>query len=71
MTAATWHTPKEKLPADGERVLCIYLGVYSPRVVAFWIDAGGMHHFGDQPITHWTELPPLPAVPDGDEWKYE
>lgn len=61
-----WRSVSKSHPADGQRVICKYAGVYNARIVTFWRDAGGNPHFGlpnesdgkgSQPATHWTPLP--------------
>jgi hypothetical protein len=61
-----WKSVSKSHPADGQRVICKYAGVYDARIVTFWRDAGGNPHFGipsepdgkgSQPATHWTPLP--------------
>lgn len=64
-----WISVKDKLPKDGDIVLCCYQGVYAYRVVSFWEDIQGLPHFGipsetdgkgSQPATHWMPLPEPP-----------
>jgi len=67
--AHRWIPVRERLPRDGQKVLCRYDGVYECRLCWFWIDSGGTHHFGyvseddgrgSQPATHWMPLPTPP-----------
>jgi len=61
-----WKSVSQSHPADMQRVICKYTGVYGARLVTFWRDNGGNPHFGlpnesdgkgSQPATHWTPLP--------------
>lgn len=56
-----WFDCREKMPKNGQRVLCKYEGVYGPIVASYWFD-GVNHHFGiganSQPATHWKPLNP-------------
>lgn len=66
-----WIPCTERLPEDGQRVICIYKGVYTERIVTFWEDIAGNPHFGtpsepdkrgSQPATDWMPLPPSPTT---------
>lgn len=61
-----WIKTSTKTPKDGQRVIVKYTGVYDARIVTFWMDAGGAHHYGhpnepdgkgSQPATHWMPIP--------------
>ena len=65
-----WIPVSERLPDEGENVICCYVGVYNFRVVTYWYD-GKNHNFGligepdgkgIKPATHWMPLPEPPEV---------
>lgn len=69
LIASAWKSVKDSSPAESQRVIAIYRGVYHHRIVTFWRDGGGNHHYGhpsepdgkgSQPATHWHPLPELP-----------
>ena len=73
--AQRWIPVSERLPDDGQIVLCRYAGVYENRVCGFWRDLGNVPHFGypgeadgkgSQPATEWMPLPPPPEETDNE-----
>jgi len=61
----------EGILQDGDLVLTRYEGVYGWRLVTYWIDAGGISHFGmpdeidgkgSQPATHYISMSNVEAA---------
>ena len=54
-----WISCEKRMPIHGQRVMCLYKGVYGPNPARYWFD-GTNHHFGDhpasQPATHWKPI---------------
>lgn len=59
-----WRRATEASPAEGELVICCYVGVYGPRIVTYsrghYGCADEPDGKGSQPATHWMPLPTVP-----------
>lgn len=69
----SWIPVSQKLPEDGEEVICCYVGVYGPRIVKVWTDTTRTHfglpssRHGSQPATHWMPINlPQPPIEKGE-----
>lgn len=65
-----WQLATEETPAEGEQVICCYVGVYGPRIVTYsqghYGRLGEPDGRGSQPATHWMPLPAAPKPEDAE-----